>query len=177
MYEAINQSRGLWTHFARQQIKEAYLAPASIPLSTMSVDEIRRCATRIYRLEHHLTISKSEPESPDPVTTLRIDRFQDLTLSFDVGDEYSRAWRPIVRLAPGGRWVIGVADVSDQVRLFCWDLHTHRNSPISSVLRPIAMIVGSQPVLGHQYRTFEMQYDKKDECINILLTYTSASNV
>lgn len=178
MYKSVNSSRGLWSRILLQQIMETCLAPGSLVLSGMSVEDIRRYATRPFRMEHRL---ESRPGPPLNKVDLRLYKGRSLTFSFDVGDGFRQILSPMVRLTPGGRWVIGVANANTQLRLFCWDLLPSRKDPqaplgpIGSLLKPVAMIAACQPVHEHMYRSFEIQYDKLDQSVNVLLSYTSAS--
>lgn len=177
MYEAVNSSRGLWSRILLQQIDEAHLAPLSIPsVNTLSVDVIRRYATRPFRLESCLTGFRSlKSGSVRPLATLFLDEFRRFDLSF--GNDFEPVFSPLIRLAPGGRWVIGIASTSTQLKLFCWDLLSAITDQEESFLEPVAMIVAHQPITRSQYRTFEMQYDEADRCVNILWSYSSTTNL
>lgn len=48
-----------------------YLAPGSVPLASMLLDEIRRCDTRTSRLEYLHTSPAAKASSEEPVTHLR----------------------------------------------------------------------------------------------------------
>lgn len=141
----------------------------------MPVSEIRQCVTRPFRLDHYFTSAKASGYGPtSDQTTLHLNIAKVFSLSFDVGPLFKKASRPRIRLAPGGRWAVGLANAGEELRLYCWDLMAAGAHSNSSTLAPVAMIESSKPVLRRDYRDFEMQYDEAEQCINIMLSYTSA---
>lgn len=165
MYDAVNTSRGLWTRLLYQIMNEAFIAPGSLSLVSMQVAEIKRYATRPSRLEHILTRREINNHT-EPL--LRLRKFRKLSLSFGAGDR--GAWRPILRLLPGGRWVVGLSSVETDLILCCWDLH----SPVDTwgVLYPVASISGTENVDLIPDVLLDLQYDPTEDCVTLLITYS-----
>lgn len=165
MYDAVNTSRGLWTRLLYQIMNEACIAPGSLSLVSMQVADIKRYATRPSRLEHILTRREINNHN-EPL--LRLRKFRKLSLSFGAGDR--GAWRPILRLLPGGRWVVGLSSVETDLILCCWDLH----SPVDTwgVLYPVASINGTENVDLIPDVLLDLQYDPTEDCVTLLITYS-----
>jgi hypothetical protein len=72
-------------------------------------------------------------------------------------------------LLPGGRWIVGSAQIGDRMTVLCWDCL----SPlVDGMLHPVSTIKSQENLLGELPETMSLQYDCAEKCVNILIAYS-----
>lgn len=89
------------------------ISPFSLPIDTMSAQDLRKCVTRPLRFKHSLL------EQPMPLLSKRV--FQ-LDYNENASGRYTTEV-PLIYPFPGGRWLLTArVDHDSNQHLFCWDL-------------------------------------------------------
>lgn len=175
MYELMNSPR-LWRRLALDIVKKDYLIPQSVPLESISLKEIKQFATLAFRMERLFdTIDWDARYGCDTGSgsgpVMLFSRSQHVSLSFN--HKRQEVNRISIQLLPGGRWVVGLARVNNEVRLVCWDIFDARQG--GDYFFPETSIDGSEsiPENAQGMPHFKAQHNELDHCATILLTYAT----
>ncbi|KAF8338759.1 uncharacterized protein EI90DRAFT_2410150 [Cantharellus anzutake] len=125
LYCEIYGNRALWISLVHRLIEKECIDRSTFPLEMMSMEGLKRLASRPLRLYRDLVLKR-----PVNLTTKSI--------RVDPGPDFpTRGWEPSSNphafLVPGGRWAIGCAWDGTHYRVYCWDLNSansviYRNS-------------------------------------------------
>lgn len=174
IHSALHDYRGIWARLLLHLIYTNGLAPYSIDLKTLPINELKKFATRPSRFEAHATGASPSPN----MSALSITMPQqqgNFRLTYD--DQVTEVRFSQIQLLPGGRWIYAeVFPTENTCELVCWDVEKIATSfqvAGSHVLTPVAKIAALRPIskVGWLRVTSEPQLDRMEKTVNILLFY------
>ena len=144
----IGDYRFVWLRTLQDMIERERLLPNSLPLETMTTQDIRLCVTRPLRMRS--AVFKDQ----HPLLSSQ---------SFTLNHGHDMTGNGCVRLLPGGRWIITSAFDGNFSYVSCWDLHHIRKD---NELRPVAQ---TKAKYGGTLMPICLQYDAETRGVVVLL--------
>ena len=152
-------------------LEEECVTSHTLPLSTLTLQEVKDYAIRPFRIRSAL-----EKDRIAPFVHIRFQlNYENLGLSpgWDEGTAESQV------MLPGGRWLLTLGFDDHHLCLCCWDLVLLRTSGPSGITRltPVSMIEIPSPtgVRGRgenqPYQTLSVQSDPIEDRVNILVCF------
>lgn len=164
----INDTRSIWFHVASQLIREDYLAPYSLPISSADARSLKSIATRSQRFLFATRRRWAKEPAPAPP-----DYALDSSSKDYIYDDGLKSPFQFHQVLPGGRWLVTANSSDTEGRLCCRDLH-HLSRPavVYTLRKPIAIFdeVGE----GDSECPVVCQASPKDQSVTIMVRTCSA---
>ncbi|KAF8310869.1 hypothetical protein DL93DRAFT_2169434 [Clavulina sp. PMI_390] len=155
LYSSIMLNKSLWSLVVRQLIAAELISDVAPSVSSMSINELIKCATRKFRIAHavyHPSTSLPRIKRHDVILTIPHPSSSD---SLSTSSTLHHSVTPTLadtNLITGGRWLVAVCCTDKARYLACWDLHPNKgdisiipgstgsNSPLPTPILPTSLI-------------------------------------